>query len=227
MVSHPRERIREAVQAATEPRHHATAPTPDRLPWQQAPGSIPAALDPEELTARTSAYFSAVGEELLRSGATIDKYIGDSVMAFWNAPEAQEDHAALACLGALRAARRVEELNAELVAGGVPPLRTRFGIHTGEAVVGNVGSVDRMNYTALGHTVNLASRLEGMNKRYGTTILVSDAVRRAAGERFRFRFVESAVPAGASEAVELYELLGASDETLPDGPRNTDETRPS
>jgi adenylate cyclase len=181
-------------------------------------------LDPEDLTARTSTYFSAVGEELVRTGATIDKYIGDSIMAFWNAPEPQEHHAALACLGALRAARRVDALNAELVRDGFPPLRTRFGIHTGEAVVGNVGSVDRMNYTALGHTVNLASRLEGMNKRYGTTILVSGAVRQAVGDRCRFRFVDRAVPQGASEPVELYELLGDMDEVEGAGLHNTSET---
>lgn len=182
-------------------------------------------VEPEELTARMSAYFSAVGEELLRSGATIDKYIGDSIMAFWNAPEAQEDHVAMACFGALRAAQRVAALNAELLAEGAPPFRTRFGIHTGEAVVGNIGSVDRMNYTALGHTVNLASRIEGMNKRYGTTIMVSGAVRHAVGDRFRFRLLDRVAPAGATEEVELYELIGPdiSGETGPEFRRNTEE----
>jgi adenylate cyclase len=172
-------------------------------------------LDPEEVMAKTSRYFSEIGAELIRSGATIDKYIGDSVMAFWNAPEQREDHAALACLGALRASRRLDRLNAEFLAEGGGEMRTRFGIHTGEAVVGNVGSVDRINYTALGHTVNMASRFEKLNKRYGTTILVSEDMRAAAGNAFVFRFVDRAVPEGAHMAMSLYELVGAD---IPDEP---------
>lgn len=177
--------------------------------------SMAEGLDPEEVMAKTSRYFSEIGSELIRSGATIDKYIGDSIMAFWNAPEAREDHVALACLGALRAARKLDRLNAEFVAEGGAPMKTRFGLHTGEAVVGNVGSVDRMNYTALGHTVNMASRLEKLGKRYGTTILVSEDVRSAAGENYVFRFVDRTVPEGAHRPMAIYELLGA---TLADEP---------
>lgn len=172
-------------------------------------------LDPEQVMAKTSRYFSELGTELIRSGATIDKYIGDSVMAFWNAPETRDDHVAQACLGALRAARRLDRLNAEFVAEGGAAMRTRFGVHTGDAVVGNVGSVDRINYTALGHTVNMASRFEKLNKRYGTTILVSEDVRQGAGDKFIFRFVDRAVPDGAHLAIALYELIGAD---IPDEP---------
>ncbi len=165
-------------------------------------------LDPEDLTVRTSRYFSAVARELIAAGGTVDKYIGDSVMAFWNAPEPQPDHVERACRGALRALARVERLNAEFLAEGGPAMPTRIGIHTGEAVVGTVGSVDRMNYTALGHTVNVAARLEALNKEHGTTILVSEPVRRAAGETFSFRFVAQVVPRGARESLAAYELLG-------------------
>jgi len=168
------------------------------------------ALDPEEVMAKTSHYFNEIGGELVRSGATIDKYIGDSIMAFWNAPEEREEHVALACLGALRAARRLDRLNGEFVAEGGVPMPTRFGLHTGEAVIGNVGSVDRINYTALGHTVNMASRLEKLNKRYGTTILVSDDVRRAASDGYVFRFVDEALPEGAHRPIVVHELLGAA-----------------
>lgn len=167
-------------------------------------------LDADALTRQTSRYFGEVGAELVRSQATIDKYIGDSIMAFWNAPEPQPDFVRLACLGALRAARRVEELNAEFVARGEAPMPTRFGLHTGEAVVGNVGTVDRMNYTALGHTVNLASRLEGLNRQFGTTILASEAVVAAAGAGFDFRHVGETVPRGATRPVKLYALVGAT-----------------
>ncbi|WP_342236060.1 adenylate/guanylate cyclase domain-containing protein [Inquilinus sp. OTU3971] len=174
-------------------------------------------LPPEELMERTSRYFSALGEELIAGGATIDKYIGDSVMAFWNAPEDQPDHVRLACFGALRAAARIDRLNAEFEAEGRLPMATRFGLHTGEAVVGNVGSIDRMNYTALGHTVNVAARLEALNKIHGTTILVSEAVRQEAGEGFEFRFVGNEVPRGAREPVPIYSLVGLCEETDPQG----------
>jgi adenylate cyclase len=180
--------------------------------------SMAEGLDPEAVMAKTSRYFNEVGSELVRSGATIDKYIGDSIMAFWNAPEEREDHVALACLGALRAARRLDRLNAEFVAEGGLPMPTRFGLHTGDAVIGNVGSIDRVNYTALGHTVNMASRFEKLNKRYGTTILVSEDVRKAAGDDFVFRFVDQTVPDGAHRPVIIYELLGA---ILPDEPELT------
>ena len=168
-------------------------------------------LAPEEVMAKTSRYFSEIGSELVRSGATIDKYIGDSIMAFWNAPEEREGHVALGCLGALRASRRLDRLNAQFISEGGSPMRTRFGLHTGDAVVGNVGSVDRVNYTALGHTVNMASRLEKLNKRYGTTILVSNDVRMVAKEEYVFRFVDRIAPEGAQGVMEIYELLGALD----------------
>jgi len=168
-------------------------------------------LPPEELMERTSRYFTALGEALIASGATIDKYIGDSVMAFWNAPEAQPDHVRRACLGALAAAERIDRLNAEFEAEGRLPMPTRFGLHTGEAVVGNVGSVDRMNYTALGHTVNVAARLEALNKIHGTRILVSEAVRQEAGEGFEFRFVGNEIPRGAREPVPIYALVGLAE----------------
>jgi adenylate cyclase len=177
--------------------------------------SMAEGLDPEAVMAKTSRYFNEVGSELVRSGATIDKYIGDSIMAFWNAPEERENHVALACLGALRAARRLDRLNAEFIAEGGLPMPTRFGLHTGEAVIGNVGSIDRVNYTALGHTVNMASRFEKLNKRYGTTILVSENVREAAGDAFVFRFVDQTVPDGAHRPIIVYELLGT---ILPDEP---------
>jgi adenylate cyclase len=173
-------------------------------------------LDPEQVMSKTSRYFSEVGAELVRSGATIDKYIGDSIMAFWNAPEEREDHVALACLGALRASRRLDRLNAEFITEGGAPMPTRFGLHTGEAVVGNVGSVDRINYTALGHTVNMASRLEKLNKRYGTAILVSEAVREAIKDQYVCRFVDKTVPDGAHQPIAVYELLGALDPDEPE-----------
>ncbi|UDL94110.1 adenylate/guanylate cyclase domain-containing protein [Lichenihabitans sp. PAMC28606] len=165
-------------------------------------------LDPEILMAQMSRYFEAVAGELIASGATIDKYIGDSIMVFWNAPEPQADHIERGCVGALAAAKRVGELNERFCQEGLPALQTRFGLHTGDAVVGHVGSADRISYTVLGHTVNVAARLEALNKDYGTTILVSDAIRKAAGDRFAFMAVDTVTIRGTRAPLRVHSLLG-------------------
>ena len=121
---------------------------------------------------------------------TVDKFIGDAVMAFWNAPADDPDHAAHACAAALAVQRANDRLNAEFEREGWPAYRTRCGLHSGDAVVGNIGSEDRMNYTALGATVNLAARLEGLNKNYGTLILVSSALQQRTASGFVFRSVD-------------------------------------
>jgi adenylate cyclase len=166
-------------------------------------------LAPEDLMGCMSEYFQAVGQAILDSGGTIDKFIGDAVMAFWNAPVPSEDHVERACAAALRLSRASESLNCCHLDNGKPVLRTRVGLHVGQAVVGNVGATDRMNYTALGSTVNLASRLEGMNKYYATHILASRDVRERARKNFLFRSVDVVVPKGASEPLAVYELVGA------------------
>ena len=100
------------------------------------------------------------------------------------------------------------ELNVEFEREGWPVYKTRFGLHTGEAVVGNIGSDDRMNYTALGATVNLAARLEGLNKNYRTTALVSEVVRQRVESRFEFRAVDRIKPKGFVAEFEVHELVG-------------------
>lgn len=165
------------------------------------------AMEPEALTEKVSRYFSTLGAAVLTNEGTIDKYIGDAMMAFWNAPSPQPDHVQRACRAALAAAAAIEALNRAFGAESTAAMPTRFGLHTGEAVVGNIGSVDRMNYTALGHTVNLAARTEGLNKLFGTTILATQAIVDAAGEDFVFRYVGEAVPQGASGPVRFHELI--------------------
>ena len=140
--------------------------------------TIAETADPDVLMRQTSRYFSVMTEAFLAEGGTVDKFIGDAVMVFWNAPNPQPDHVARACRAVLAAKAAGDRLNAEFEADGLQPFITRFGIHVGEAVVGNVGSTERMNYTALGNTVNLAARLEGLNKQTGTTVLVSEDVYR-------------------------------------------------
>lgn len=165
-------------------------------------------MDAETLMRLTSTYFEAMTRELMGAGGTIDKYVGDAVMALWNAPGLDEDHAARGCLAALRCRDLSHRLTREFEQRGWPALRTRFGVNTGEAVIGNVGSTDRMSYTAIGATVNMASRLEGLNKQYDTQILVTAATREAAGIDFVFRHVDRVLPKGRQTATDIHELLG-------------------
>lgn len=166
------------------------------------------AADPNDLMQQTSRYFTALTEAFLAEGGTVDKYIGDAVMVFWNAPHPQADHVARACRAALMGKAASETLNRQFETEGLPSFITRFGIHVGDAVVGNVGSAERMDYTVLGTTVNLAARLEGLNKEYGTTILVSDAVRRRVENCFCFEHIAAVTAKGMTTETRVHELLG-------------------
>jgi adenylate cyclase len=164
--------------------------------------------DAEELMRLTSAYFERMTQEVMGAGGTIDKYIGDAVMALWNAPTPDPVHADHACLAALRCRDLSSRLAVEFSRQGWPPLHTRFGVNTGEAVVGNVGSSDRISYTAIGADVNLASRLEGLCKQYGSHILAGEATRVKAGPQFVFRRVDRVLPKGRRSPTDIHELLG-------------------
>ena len=170
---------------------------------------IAEAAEPDSLMHQTSRHFAALTEAFLAEGGTVDKFIGDSVMVFWNAPHPQPDHVERACRAALAAKAASDGLNTQFKAEGLPPFAIRVGIHSGDAVVGNVGSVERMNYTALGNSVNLAARLEGLNKEYGTTILVSEAVRKRVERCFRFKAVASVIAKGMTTETRVYELVEA------------------
>ncbi len=165
-------------------------------------------LPPATVTALLSAYYDRMTRLYKEHEGVVDKFIGDGIMALWNAPAADDDHAVNACRACL-AARDAFAAQPLPVPGTERGFVTRFGIHTGEAVVGNVGGAERIQFTAVGANVNLASRIEGLNKVYGTEILVSEAVVRRAGERFEFRRVDTAAPiAGVSDPTAVYELIG-------------------
>jgi len=172
--------------------------------------AMSADLEPEEVMRRMSRYFEVVTAILLAHDATIDKYIGDAVMAFWNAPADTAEHTRKACAAALEIAEAAERETRGWHRRGQPRLRTRIGIHRGEAIVGNVGSSDRMNYTALGATVNLAARLETLNRDRHTNILVSQAVvDRLRGDPespFRFTPAGETTLRGFAEPVAVYAL---------------------
>jgi adenylate cyclase len=172
--------------------------------------TIAESADPDVLLLQTSRYFAVLTEAFLAEGGTVDKFIGDAVMVFWNAPNLQPDHVARACRSVLAARAAGERLNAEFEAEGLQPFFTRFGIHVGEAVVGNVGSTERMNYTALGNNVNLAARLEGLNKQFGTAILVSEEVYSRVRDRFVFRACEAVIAKGMTKETRVFELVGVS-----------------
>ena len=172
--------------------------------------TIAESADPDVLMRQTSRYFAVLTEAFLAEGGTVDKFIGDAVMVFWNAPHPQLDHVTRACRAVLAAKAANERLNTEFEADGLKPFITRFGIHVGEAIVGNVGSTERMNYTALGNTVNLAARLEGLNKENGTAILVSEDVYRRVEDLFKFRALNAVVAKGMTKETRIFELIGTS-----------------
>ena len=173
----------------------------------------------EEIIHRISEYFDSFQEEVHDAEGVIDKYIGDSVMAIWNAPKRVEDFERCACRAALHAIRRSEALAEKAKANGVAPFVTRIGLNAGEALVGNVGSVSRMNYTAYGTTVVIASRLEALNKYYHTRILAAEALVLRAEAHFVFRPIDIVMTKGSHHATWIYELIGARDPR--DGPAVT------
>ena len=165
-------------------------------------------MAPEDLLPRLSTYLKGMSKAISSHNGTVDKFIGDAVMALWNAPQWDEDHVANACRAVLACGAAAHRINAELAAAGLPSLPTRFGLHTGMAVVGNVGCDDRMQYTALGAVVNLASRVEALNKHFGTEMLVTGAVEEIVRDRFVFRPLGLVVAQGTTAPVPLFELLG-------------------
>jgi len=169
---------------------------------------ISESMEPELLTSRLSRYFEALGAAISSNRGMIDKYIGDSVMAFWNAPEPDPDHIANAVRAALQAAEASRRLADKWRERGRPTFRTRIGLHTGPALVGNVGARERINYTLVGAVANQASRLEGLNKSYGTDLLASGEVAKPTVSRFVWRHIDRVVAAGTTETLEIYEPMG-------------------
>jgi adenylate cyclase len=160
-----------------------------------------------------SAYLDTMSREVSGHGGTIDKFIGDAVMAFWGAPAANADHAVDACRAALACQRALRASG--LADDGGRPLKVRIGINSGSMLVGNIGSEFRLNYTVIGDAVNVASRLEGANKEYGTDIIIGEETRRLAGDRIRVRELDRLMVYGRSGGLAIYELLDCDGETPP------------
>ena len=171
-------------------------------------------LAPQELVRLLNSYLTPMTRIVMEERGTLDKFIGDAVMALYNAPLEVAGHAGHACRSALRMVERLKELNAEFEGEGLPRLEIGIGVNTGAAVVGNMGADIRFDYTAIGDSVNLASRLEGLNKLYGTRILVSAETRLQAGGAFHFREVDLVRVKGKLAPVAIHELLAAPWEEL-------------
>ena len=169
--------------------------------------SISENLQPRELMLHLAEYFETVTKVIKSKTGTLDKYIGDAVMAFWGAPMEDSHHPLHACQCALMLNESVEQISKVWQRKGMPPLKLRIGLSAGYAVVGNVGSSSRLSYTAMGDTVNLASRLEELNKIYHTSILVSEDIYRAVSDQFLFRMIDCVAVKGKKKSVYIYELL--------------------
>ncbi|ANM09594.1 MULTISPECIES: adenylate/guanylate cyclase domain-containing protein [unclassified Rhizobium] len=163
---------------------------------------------PEEVVDTLSAYFELLNTIAERNGGTVVQYLGDSIFVMWNAPVDDSRHAEHGCRCALAMKAAIDGLNEANRKNGRPELLTRFGLHTGPAVVGSFGAISRQQYTAMGDTINVASRLEGMNKDLNTSILVSAATRNAVPDRFTFRPFGLAPVKGRAEKVDIWELVG-------------------
>ena len=176
-------------------------------------------LDPESLIALLNEYLEGMTSIVLEEEGYLDKYIGDAIMAFWNAPKDVEDHAYRALKTAVAMQRRMDELNARWL-GADPttkPLKVRIGVHTGEVVVGNVGGKDRFDYSAIGDAVNLAARLEPANKTYDTLNMTSQTSLDEAGcDRFRTRELDLVAVVGKEEPIRVFELLEMAGVQLPE-----------
>jgi len=180
-------------------------------------------LSPNELARVLGQYLQVMTEAIHSTHGTIDKYIGDAIMAVWNTPTPCPDHPRRACDAALACREAEARLFRSPEWNGRPPLHTRFGIHRDRVMVGHFGAPDRMSFTALGDGVNLAARLEGLNKHYGTTVLVSEAVREETKDAFAFRLVDVVAVKGRTRGVRVYELLGRADAAADHGPERAYE----
>ncbi len=174
-------------------------------------------LGPVELTALLNDYLSEMTDIIMDEGGTLDKYEGDAIIAFWNAPLEQCDHAVRACRAALRCQRRLTELRETFEKRTGAALHMRVGLNTGDVVVGNMGSRKRFNYTILGDAANLASRLEGANKAFGTEIMVAEGTWRLASSAFCGRPLADLRVVGRKTAVAVYELTGFATDAAPTG----------
>ena len=168
-------------------------------------------LTPGELVKLLNEYFGQMTEIVFATNGTLDKYIGDAIMAFWGSPYPQEDHAFRGCSCALQMVRGLATLNEKLQAAGRPPIRIGIGLNTGLMNVGNMGSERRLSWTVMGDNVNLASRLEGITKQYHVQLIISEATYRHIASQFVCRELDKIRVKGKTQPVNIYELMDVAE----------------
>ena len=165
-------------------------------------------MPPKDLVAMLREYFTLMVDAVFQYQGTVDKFIGDALMAIFGAPTPQPDHAERAVRTALEMKRMLAGFNQARLSAGKDPIRIGVGINTGHTVVGNIGSIQRLEYTAIGDAVNLASRLEGINKQYGTEIIISESTFRQLPDNILVRELDDVRVKGKYEPSKIYEVMG-------------------
>ena len=170
-------------------------------------------LSPNDLVLQLNEYLGCFSSVIIRNEGTVDKYIGDAVMAYWNAPRHCDNYSFKACKTAIQGLQKLSFLQEKWVRLNKPIFKARVGINTGNVVLGNIGTEEHLSYTVIGDNVNLASRLEGLNKVYGTTIMISDVTLNACGDRLVTRPIDLVGVKGKDKKIMVHELLGIAGET--------------
>ncbi len=170
-------------------------------------------LSPNDLVLQLNEYLGCFSSVIIRNQGTVDKYIGDAVMAYWNAPRNCDDYAFKACKAAIQGLQKLAFLQQKWSRLNKPIFKARVGINTGNVVLGNIGTEQHLSYTVIGDNVNLASRLEGLNKVYDTSIMISDVTLKACGDRLVTRPIDLVGVKGKDKKIMVHELLGIVGET--------------
>lgn len=174
--------------------------------------AISETMEAKSLVDLLNKYLTAMAKIILENRGVVDKFIGDAIMAFWGAPLLLKNHAEAAVRTALLMSRQLKEYNKEWEKIGYPEIKIGIGLNTGEAVVGNIGSYERFDYTVIGDNVNLSSRLEGLTKFYGVNIIISDSTAEEVKDKFVLRQIDCVAVKGKVKAVKIYEVMGFKDE---------------
>ena len=163
--------------------------------------------NPAGLTKLINRFLTRMTDVIISNGGTIDKFMGDCIMAFWNAPIENKKHRQMAVKSALEMTVALAELNMHLQAEGLPQINIGIGINTGDALVGNMGSDQRFDYSVIGDAVNLASRLESSSKTLGKTIVIGEDTRHTIENVYPFDYIDSIMVKGKSEKIKVYTIL--------------------
>jgi adenylate cyclase len=162
--------------------------------------------NPAGLTKLINRFLTRMTDVIIANGGTVDKFMGDCIMAFWNAPLDNDKHRQLAIKSAIEMQIELALLNVQLVAGGFPRINIGIGINTGEALVGNMGSDQRFDYSVIGDPVNLASRLESSSKTLGKTLIISENTMKGIERMFPFEYIDSITVKGKTEPIKVYTI---------------------